>query len=573
MKWCLIHIGIFLLMIVKTINGQDLVQIVWGGNCPEAWKDDQRFEQISSDSMENYLFESGFPFAKVTESKHQKIVECGPEIRYVKIVWREDSTLHYLPDEGQENVFEWKEVESHRHQILHHLASTGYPYAQLMTFPRKVRKDTLILEYNLEMLRQVKIAEVKVSEDFGMHLPTFCSMIGVKENQPFDIEKIRRSEGIIPRWDFAALDRIRYDFQPSGVNLEYILEEIDASQFDLLVALTPSNRPQQQYELTGNAYIDLQNQLNRAERIFFRFDKYANSSQSIDMRLDFPYLPILRSGVMAEGRLDRRDSSVLDVGARLGVQYSRDQRNHWTLFFKRDQSRLISIEEEWIKQNGVLPEELDFNYTAGGISFENNYLDHRMNPRKGYAVRWEFSGGMRKIIPNPKILAIEVNQSDGRSFEDQYATLEKTVIRTSVSMSWDQFVPVGSFATIRMRAMGEWLWSTHDLLDNELMRLGGFQNFRGFPEKLFLADIFGMGTFEYRFLFGPQSNVYVFSDFGALRHPEKDQSIDFPYSVGIGLNLGTKAGAFGISYAVGGRRKVPFSLSQSRLNFGLVVNY
>src|SRR5690625_1001075 len=74
-------------------------------------------------------------------------------------------------------------------------------------------------------------------------------------------------------------------------------------------------------------------------------------------------------------------------------------------------------------------------------------------------------------------------------------------------MSWYNFVPVGSFATIRMRAMGEWLWSTHDLLDNELMRLGGFQNFRGFPEKLFLADIFGMGTFEYRFLFGPQSNV------------------------------------------------------------------
>src|SRR5690625_6860894 len=75
MKWCLIHIGIFLLMIVKTINGQDLVQIVWGGNCPEAWKDDQRFEQISSDSMENYLFESGFPFAKVTERSEEHTSE------------------------------------------------------------------------------------------------------------------------------------------------------------------------------------------------------------------------------------------------------------------------------------------------------------------------------------------------------------------------------------------------------------------------------------------------------------------------------------------------------------------
>src|SRR5690625_7256032 len=116
MKWCLIHIGIFLLMIVKTINGQDLVQIVWGGNCPEAWKDDQRFEQISSDSMENYLFESGFPFAKVTESKHQKIVECGPELRHEKMVCREDATLHYLPAEGQEEGFKAKEVEAHPRQ-------------------------------------------------------------------------------------------------------------------------------------------------------------------------------------------------------------------------------------------------------------------------------------------------------------------------------------------------------------------------------------------------------------------------------------------------------------------------
>src|SRR5690625_7277420 len=110
-----------------------------------------------------------------------------------------------------------------------------------------------------------------------------------------------------------------------------------------------------------------------------------------------------------------------------------------------------------------------------------------MKPRKGYAVRWEFSGGMRKIIPNPKILALEVNQSDGRSFEDQYATLEKTAIRTSVSIPREQFVPVASLATIRMRARGRWLWPTRDRLGNRVMTWGRSQKCRRLPERLSVA--------------------------------------------------------------------------------------
>src|SRR5690606_8135752 len=107
----------------------------------------------------------------------------------------------------------------------------------------------------------------------------------------------------------------------------------------------------------------------------------------------------------------------------------------------------------------------------------------------------------------------------------------------------------------------------------EYRRLGGFQDFRGFPENAFLADGFAMGTVEYRFLFGAESNAYAFSDFGLMHHPNQALSWNYPYSVGIGLNLGTRAGIFGISYAVGGQRNIPLSLDQSRVNFGLIVNY
>lgn len=549
-------------------------------DCPEfLMKNWQSRETVQDmDSLENFLYELGFPFAVVEETEHEPgrkefQVNCGPEIKYVQVTWRQDSGWYLLSEEERTSIFSWEEMEHHRVAALHEMARSGYPYARLLTFPQKVEGDTLILEYGLDSVRSIWIREITVSGDLNIHLPMFRSMIGLKENQRFDVDRIRRSEEIIDQWDFAELETIRYDFNPFGINLEYVMNEKKPSRFDLLIALVPSNRPRQQYELTGNAYVDLQNQLNRAERIFFRFDKYANSSQSIDLRLNFPYLQFLRSGIMAEGGMDRRDSSVMDVGGKFGLQYSWNHKSIWAVFLEREQSRLITIEEEWLRRNGILPEELDYNFTAGGISMDINLLDQRMNPRNGYLGRVELSGGIRKIVPNGKILSIEPERPGAESFDRQYDHLAKPVMRASAFISLERYFPVGLYSTFRTRAMGKWLWASQELLENEKMRLGGFQDFRGFPEKIFLSDGFGMGTLEYRFLFGPESNVYVFSDFGLLYHPDRERSMNFPYSLGLGLNLGTKAGIFGISYAIGGHRNIPFSLSQSRVNFGLIVNY
>lgn len=574
--------SLFLLMMLMTkiSHCQEGIPIAAGKDCPEMliekW---MTADGISvADSLERFLYESGFPFAVTEVTKEgmgeSKIsVECGPQIRYVRILWRQDSSWYAMPGEEQDAVLPWEETGHHRAAALHRMADSGFPYARLHTFPQKVAGDTLVLEYGLDSVRTIRIGEIRVSGDFNIHLPMFQSMIGLQEDQPFDAERIRRSREIIRSWDFGELERIHYDFHPTGVDLEFVMREKSPSRFDLLLALIPSMRPERQYELTGNAYIDLQNQLKRAERIFFRFDKYANSSQSLELRLNFPYLGFLRSGVLAEGGLDRRDSSVMDVEGRLGLQYSRDYKRIWSVYMERKQSRLISVEEEWLKRNGLLPEELDYNYTAGGVSLENHLLDQRMNPRKGSFSRIGLSAGIRKIIRNGQIIAIRPEGAEAVSFDRQYDEVAKSVVRTSAFASRDQFFPVGLYSTFRVRVMGEWIWGPEGLLENEKLRPGGFQDFRGFPEKSFLADGYGAGTLEYRFLFGPESNAYVFSDFGVLYQEKEEGALNFPYGFGIGLNLGTKAGVFGISYAVGGHRDVPFSFSQSRVNFGLMVNY
>ena len=525
-----------------------------------------------------HLLESGYPYATLDSMSGVDyrtvgyVVDCGPIFRYVEVNWTGAQIAQLPVTHHTSRVYPWKEVMKTRREVLTRLANLGYPYTRIYTNPREIRNDTLVLEHTLDTIRRIYVQEVQMKGDFKMNSLLFGRMTGIAEDQVFSLDRIEQSKNVIRQWDFAKLDNLEYDFNPFGVNLIYDMSNGQPSRFDLLIGLVPSSQPNKQYEITGNGYLDVRNQLRMGERIYLKFDKYANSSQSFDIRFDFPYLPFIRSGVLAEGLIDRRDSTVLDVHGRLGLQYSWKPALKYAFFLQRDQSRLTGINTTRYMRSGVLPEELDYNYSAAGLNLTFQNLDHLINPRKGSVFRGTLIGGLRKLVWNGQILAIEL-PGDQPSFRQQYHELPQSTVKAEIDLSWEKFIPVALYGTFRFRSMVGWTWSSAGLYQNEYRRLGGFQDFRGFPENSFLADAFSAFTAEYRFLFGAESNVYAFTDVGFLHLPGDQATWNYPHSVGIGLNLGTKAGIFGISYAIGGQRHDPLSLDQSRVNFGLMVNY
>lgn len=550
--------------------------IQYGHGCPEISV--PMDSMVTSSEILSGLFEQGFPYAildSVNNSAGDTVlyqVDCGPLFRHAQISWKGPMVEELQATQNTTRVYPWRAVTTMRKEILSDLANEGYPYTRLYTDARAIRQDTLFLEYSLDTIRRIYVQDVQWEGDFSMNRSLFSKMTGIAENQVFSIDRIHRSREIIQQWDFAELRGIEYDFNPFGVDLIYEIESSQPSRFDLLIGLVPSNRPNKQYEITGNGYLDVRNQLRMGERIYLKFDKYANSSQAFDVRFDFPYLPLIRSGVLAEGLIDRRDSTVLDVHGKIGVQYRWKPSLKYAVFLQRDQSRIISVNTNRLINTGLLPEELDYNFSAAGLSLTYHRLDHFINPRKGSVLSGTITGGVRKLVWNGQILAIEL-PAERTSFQNQYDSLTQSTVKSEIDLIWDQFIPIGLYSTFRFRAMAGLTWSSAELYQNEYRRLGGFQDFRGFPENSFLADSYSVLTAEYRFLFGAESNVYAFTDFGFLHHPVNQMAWNFPYSVGIGLNLGTKAGVFGISYAVGGQRNIPLSLDQSRVNFGLMVNY
>lgn len=551
-------------------------QVQYRDNCPEV--------EIPSDSLwspedilESY-FQKGYPYAQIDSAYTSRndtltyFVECGPHFSSVEVKWTGSPIDKSCPVPQGTRHYPWKEVLDLRQEVLNNLANQGYPYTRLLTTPRAIRQDTLVMDFSLDTIRRIYIHEIELQGEFSMNPTLFSTMTGISADQMFSLDRIAHSIEVIRQWDFADLQSLQYDFNPYGVKLLYKIAPAQPSRFDILIGLVPSNRPGKQYEITGNAYLDIRNQLKMGERIYLKFDKYANSSQAFDLRFDFPYLPIIRSGILAEGLIDRRDSTVLDVHGKIGLQYSWKPGVKYAFFLQRDQSRLISVHTSRLANSGSLPDDLDYNFSAAGLSLSHHQLDHFINPRKGRIFQISLTGGLRRLVHNAQILGIELS-GDRTSFQAQYDSLTQSTLKAEIDASWDQFIPIGSFSTIRLRTMAGLSWASSDLFQNEYRRLGGFQDIRGFPENSLFADGYALWTGEYRFLFGAESNAYVFGDFGLIHHPASAVSWNYPYSVGIGLNLGTKAGIFGISYAVGGQRHIPLALDQSRVNFGLIVNY
>jgi len=108
-----------------------------------------------------------------------------------------------------------------------------------------------------------------------------------------------------------------------------------------------------------------------------------------------------------------------------------------------------------------------------------------------------------------------------------------------------------------------------DLFLNELYRLGGSKQLRGFDEQTVFSDIYNILTLEYRLLLGENSYLAAFGDYGFVRNDLLDTNKwDNPIGIGAGLNFETGAGIFGISTAVGKTREIPFNFRNAKIHFG-----
>ena len=158
-----------------------------------------------------------------------------------------------------------------------------------------------------------------------------------------------------------------------------------------------------------------------------------------------------------------------------------------------------------------------------------------------YSVAFRLTRDTRDYFLNPTrgrrdSVAIEVSRSDFQ--------LRK------VWLSLQQYFPTWRKQTVALELHGAAAWGVN-IPPTELFYLGGATTLRGYDEDWFSGPRRVYANLEYRFLVGPDSQIFVFTDLGAVTLIETPSVFDrLRIGYGVGARLESKAGILRINYGL-----------------------
>ena len=220
-------------------------------------------------------------------------------------------------------------------------------------------------------------------------------------------------------------------------------------------------------------------------------------------------------------------------------------------------SSLLSVKQ--FQSTTTLPPVSNMKLVSLGLQFLYNKVNFIQNPRSGISLYLDCSAGKKTIIKNS---ALE---------ENVYKDVELNSARVRAVADISYYIPLGKSSAIMFRTY-EGMLFVEDVFENEMFRLGGLMNMRGFEEEQFYSTAFGLQTIEYRYLFSELSRLVVFADCSYIeKRTEETLNIQRPLSAGVGVTLETGSGLLSLFWAVGKMHKQHPDFKGSKIHFGYML--
>ena len=317
----------------------------------------------------------------------------------------------------------------------------------------------------------------------------------------------------------------------------------------------PNSNPAENKKLliTGEANILLRNALGAGETIGLNWQQLQVKSPRLNILYDHPFLFKSPLGLNYTMDMFRKDSTFLNINMQLGANYIVSGRQSAMFFIQRRQSVLNGVDTNLIKQQKSLPEAADVSSTNFGVTYSYNNTDYRLNPRNGNDLTTTVATGRKKIKKNSQVLELK---DPSFNYESLYDSIKLNTYQFRFTGSAAHFFPLTKQTTFKT-ALNAGFFLSENYFSNELFQIGGYKLLRGFTEESEYVSQYIVGTLEYRYLIGVNSNLFVFVDGGWAKNPLQEISNHSYLGTGLGMAFETKAGIFNLAWAIGKRRAGP----------------
>lgn len=437
--------------------------------------------------------------------------------------------------------------------------NNGYPFSSVKIDSIQIKDHTITGTLHVTKGEKILVdtiintGKVKIAPGY-LH-----AYLGLKKGKPYSENEVRKIQNRIRSLPFANMtQKPIIEFNGNKATIVLNIDKRNANQFSGVVGIMPNNDKSDEFLITGDVKLRLQNLLRRGELLSIQWQRLQTATQNLKVDAYYPYLFNTPLGIEAKFNFYRIDTSFYTINLQASALYMLRGTDHLKLFYNFNTTRKI------LDENGVSTIEninnIDVHYYGIGFQFERT--DFRLNPRKGFNAYFSGAIGNKIFLSSPATDTI--NPSDFTNTNNQLQML--------FTGHLEYYIPFAKRFTVKLGGRGGYIFN-NNLYANDLLRIGGLSSLRGFDEESIYTNLYGIGTAEIRFLFDERSYVNAFSDAGYYQTRTRSGFNDtYVISFGAGITFDTKIGIFTFNYALGSQKDLPIEFRRSKIHFGY-VNY
>ena len=507
------------------------------------------------------LVKKGYLLASIDSTKESKenieaFVFIGPKFQKIALLITEEDYLFLrrigfyglMKRTDQTIALSPAQLSSTLRQILACLNQNGYPFAQISLANSEITSNQITATLKIVKGRQLVWKAIQVKGDSTFSIASIQSISGIHIGEIYNEEQWRNLDQKLNQINhIQVMKPAELLFTNDGVELFLYLKSARISSFNGALGLQP-NPISQKIGLTGELQLKLVNTMHQAEQVDFNWRSIQPATQSLLLRVNYPYLFKTTFGLDGKFNLYKRDSTFLEMKGSLAIQYQLKNGN----LFKGIYQYYSSDRLAGAGSSVGFSQTVSCKTSAFGLAFLKKELDYIPNPSKGQVLNVELFVGSREAKTDTVSNSTSTIFKGSISFEKYIRLAARHVLKGAIAYDFYQ-API--------------------IYQNERFRFGGLTSLRGFNEEEIFGTSKAIMTIEYRFLVDKNSAVFVFYDQAIYEDRSASYSKDNPFGVGLGFSIGSKIGIFSINYAIGKQLTNPFDLKQGKVHFGYIAYF
>lgn len=442
-----------------------------------------------------------------------------------------------------------KELGRNLQRIHDAYLENGYPFARVQLDSVSITNNQILANVVISRGPIYTWKKIHIKGDTAVSQKYLTSLIGISKGDPYNQKRLTQISGAISQVAF--LKEIRPHeilFTKQGCELYVYVESVAISSFNGVVGLQP-DPISERLQITGDLNLRLMNVLKRGELLNIRWQSIRDQTQSLNSRLNYPFLFGTSFGLDGKFDLYKRDTSFLELDGNIGVQYFLNRGNYIKAYYQTLTSSVLSGG----LNNPTFSNLSNTQSNNYGLAFSSNRVDYLPNPSRGFRLDVESSVGSRNAQRN-----------------DTLPIVKSTTFRGRLFLEW--FLPVYRRHVMRFANTTQF-YIADEIFQNEVFRFGGLTEQRGFNEDELLATTRTSFVVEYRFLLDKNSHVFAFFDQTWYENVSDGYFNDTPYGFGLGFAFRTNLGVFSISYALGSQFNQAIQFNSSKVHFGYIAYF